>query len=148
MYALVIDDSSTMRRILSRIMRAHDFDVAEAADGAVALELLQQGTSLPDVCLVDWNMPNLDGYQFITAVRDNPAWRDITLMMVTTEGEPRNIMRALAAGAHEYVIKPFTEDAIVAKLTLLGLLESSDDGWFSPELPLDAAPYPTSEVPA
>jgi two-component system chemotaxis response regulator CheY len=64
----------------------------------------------------------MDGYAFITEVRANPAWRDITLMMVTTESEQRQIVRALAAGAHEYVIKPFTPDAIVEKLELLGLL--------------------------
>jgi two-component system chemotaxis response regulator CheY len=66
-------------------------------------------------------MPVLDGLSFVTAVRANKEWRDITLMMVTTEGEHAQIVRALAAGAHEYVIKPFTPDAIEEKLQLLGL---------------------------
>jgi two-component system chemotaxis response regulator CheY len=77
---------------------------------------------VPDLCLIDWNMPVMDGYTFITRVRANPEWRHVTLMMVTTESEQGQIVKALAAGAHEYVIKPFTPDAIVEKLQLLGLL--------------------------
>ena len=73
------------------------------------------------MCLIDWNMPVMDGYTFVTRVRDNQAWRDVTLMMVTTESDSDRIVRALAAGAHEYVIKPFTPDAILDKLQLLGL---------------------------
>ena len=67
-------------------------------------------------------MPVMDGLQFVSAVRANPAWREVTLMMVTTESEQGQIVRALAAGAHEYLIKPFTADAIRDKLALLGLL--------------------------
>jgi two-component system chemotaxis response regulator CheY len=67
-------------------------------------------------------MPVMDGYTFVTRVRANPAWRNVTLMMVTTESEQGQIVKALAAGAHEYVIKPFTPDAIVDKLELLGLV--------------------------
>ena len=77
---------------------------------------------LPDLVCVDWNMPVMDGLQFVSAVRANPAWRSVTIMMVTSESEHTQIVRALAAGAHEYVIKPFTADAIRDKLALLGLL--------------------------
>lgn len=121
MRAMIIDDSRAMRSILRRIVTGLDFETAEAAHGQDALDQLRSGP-VPDLCLVDWNMPVMDGYTFITEVRANPEWRDITLMMVTTEGEQRNIVRALAAGAHEYVIKPFTPDAIVEKLELLGLV--------------------------
>lgn len=121
MRAMIIDDSRAMRSILRRIVSGLGFETAEAAHGGEALEQLEAGP-LPDLCLVDWNMPVMDGYTFITRVRSNPAWRSITLMMVTTESEQRQIVRALAAGAHEYVIKPFTPDAIVDKLELLGLL--------------------------
>ena len=121
MKALIIDDSRAMRSILRRIVSALDFDTEEAGDGQEALDKLQAG-DVPDVCLVDWNMPVMDGYTFITQVRANPAWRNVTLMMVTTESEQRQIVRALAAGAHEYVIKPFTPDAISKKLELLGLV--------------------------
>jgi two-component system chemotaxis response regulator CheY len=77
---------------------------------------------VPDLCTIDWNMPVMDGLQFVNAVRANPAWRPVTLVMVTSESEQSQIVRALAAGAHEYVIKPFTADALRDKLALLGLL--------------------------
>jgi two-component system chemotaxis response regulator CheY len=121
MLALVIDDSRTMRSIIRRIVLELGFDVAEAKDGQEALDLMHAG-QVPDLALIDWNMPVLNGLEFVSAVRSNPAWRDVTLMMVTTESEHGQIVRALAAGAHEYVIKPFTPDAIVEKLQLLGLV--------------------------
>jgi len=121
MRAMIIDDSRTMRSILRRIVTDLDFEASEAGDGQEALDQLESGADLPDLCLIDWNMPVMDGYTFITRVRQNPEWRQITLMMVTTESEQSNIVRALAAGAHEYVIKPFTADAIAEKLELLGL---------------------------
>lgn len=120
MHALVIDDSRSMRMILRRILDGGGFTVTEAGDGQEALDHLTGGLT-PDICLVDWNMPVMNGYEFITHVRKNRDWRNITLMMVTTESEHSQIVAALAAGAHEYVIKPFTADAIREKLELLGL---------------------------
>ena len=121
MLAMVIDDSRAMRSILRRIVTELGFDCVEAADGQDALDKMNEGP-VPDLALIDWNMPVLDGLSFVTHVRDNREWRDVTLMMVTTEGEHAQIVRALAAGAHEYVIKPFTPDAIQEKLQLLGLV--------------------------
>jgi len=118
--ALIIDDSRAMRSILRRILGQAGFETHEAEDGQVALDLMTGGLE-PDVCLIDWNMPVMDGYTFVTRVRDNHDWRDVTLMMVTTESDSNRIVRALAAGAHEYVIKPFTPDAILDKLQILGL---------------------------
>jgi CheY-like chemotaxis protein len=77
---------------------------------------------VPELVTVDWNMPVMDGLQFVSAVRSNPPGRAMTIMMVTSESEHTQIVRALAAGAHEYVIKPFTADALRDKLALLGLL--------------------------
>jgi two-component system chemotaxis response regulator CheY len=119
--ALILDDSRAMRLILRRIMHSAGFEVIEGADGQEGLEVLSRGP-LPDVALVDWNMPGVDGLSFVHAVRANSEYRPMTLMMVTTESEHDQVVRALAAGAHEYVIKPFTADAIVDKLELLGLL--------------------------
>ena len=121
MRALILDDSRAMRMILRRIMRSAGFEVVEAADGRQGLDALAGGP-LPEVALVDWNMPGIDGLAFVNAVRDNPDYRPMTLMMVTTESEHDQVVRALAAGAHEYIIKPFTADAIVDKLELLGLI--------------------------
>jgi len=122
-HALVIDDSRSMRMILRRILDGVGFTVTEAGHGQEALDHLNGGLR-PDICLIDWNMPVMNGYEFVTAVRSNREWRDITLMMVTTESEHSNIVAALAAGAHEYVIKPFTPDAIRDKLELLGLTQN------------------------
>ena len=121
MRALVIDDSRAMRTILTRTMENLGFEVEAVVDGQQAVEAVQRGP-LPDVCLIDWNMPVMDGLQFVSAVRSNPAWRRMTMMMVTSESEHTQIVRALAAGAHEYMIKPFTADAMRDKLALLGLL--------------------------
>ncbi|KQY42805.1 response regulator [Cellulomonas sp. Root137] len=121
MRALVIDDSRTMRRIVSGALHPLGFETHEAEHGRAALDLLEDGLQVELAC-IDWNMPVMDGLTFVSEVRANPAWRSITLMMVTTESEQGQIVRALAAGAHEYLIKPFTPDAIRGKLDLLGLL--------------------------
>jgi len=122
MRALVIDDSRAMRMILCRTLTGLGFEVDQAGDGEQALAVMRSGGELPDVCLVDWNMPVMNGLEFIVEVRKQREWRQVTLMMVTTESEHSQIVRALAAGAHEYVIKPFTTEAIADKLSMLGLV--------------------------
>jgi two-component system chemotaxis response regulator CheY len=126
MQAMVIDDSRAMRLILARIAGQLGFDVVQAGNGREALERLAELESTPELALVDWNMPEMNGLEFIIAVRKEPRYKSMTLMMVTTESEQGQIVRALAAGAHEYVIKPFTPDAIVEKLALLGLVRNGD----------------------
>jgi two-component system chemotaxis response regulator CheY len=121
MKALVVDDSRAMRKIIGGALRKLGYETVEAADGAEALKVLEAGP-LPDLATVDWNMPVMDGLTFVTQVRANRDYRSLTLMMVTTEAEHGQIVRALAAGAHEYLIKPFTVDALEEKLALLGLL--------------------------
>ncbi|CCG05735.1 response regulator [Blastococcus saxobsidens] len=121
MRALVIDDSRAMRRIVTSILTGLGYEVRDAGHGREGLDVLDEGW-MPQLVCVDWNMPVMDGLQFVSAVRSNPAWRSVTIMMVTSESEHTQIVRALAAGAHEYVIKPFTADAIRDKLALLGLL--------------------------
>jgi two-component system chemotaxis response regulator CheY len=121
--ALVIDDSRTMRSLLSRQLVALGYEVLQAAHGQEALEVLEQaGGEVPQLATVDWNMPVMDGLTFVQKVRSRPEWRSIALMMVTTEAEYDQIVRALAAGAHEYLIKPFTQEAFTDKLDLLGLV--------------------------
>ena len=122
MQALVIDDSRTMRMVLRRQLELLGYGVLEAGDGQQALEVLAAHADAPPVlATVDWNMPVMNGLEFVKAVRADPGLRDVTLMMVTTEAEHGQIVRALAAGAHEYLIKPFTADALVDKLDYLGL---------------------------
>ena len=119
--ALVIDDSRVMRRIVAGILEDLGYEVQQAGHGREGLDVLDGGW-VPELVCVDWNMPVMDGLQFVFAVRATPAYRQVTLMMVTTESETGQIVKALAAGAHEYLIKPFTADALRDKLALLGLL--------------------------
>lgn len=122
MHAIVIDDSSAMRMILKRIVKSLGFDVTLAKDGRDALDKLESADYDFDVALIDWNMPEMNGLEFIQTVRDDPRYKRLTLLMVTTESEQSQMVRALAAGAHEYLIKPFTPDAVSEKLELLGLV--------------------------
>src|SRR5690606_11159075 len=115
MKALVIDDSRAMRRIVAGQLQTLGFETVEAGDGRQALEAMAAPDGGFDLACVDWNMPVMDGLTFVQRVRANRDWRRVTLMMVTTESEHGQVVRALAAGAHEYLIKPFTPDALVAK---------------------------------
>lgn len=123
MRALVIDDSRAMRLVLRRILQGCSFEVLEAADGVEALEVLRQHGPA-DLALVDWNMPRMDGLEFVRTVRREPAHRGLCLMMVTSESEGSRVAAALAAGAHEYVMKPFSPEMIIEKLGILGLLSA------------------------
>jgi len=118
---LIVDDSRAMRGILRRMLSTLGFHVTEASNGREAFDRLLAGEPA-DLVLVDWNMPELNGYDFIVAVRSDPMFNRLRLMMVTTETEMPQVTRALAAGADEYVMKPFTPDVISGKLALLGLV--------------------------
>lgn len=118
MHVLVIDDSRTVRSIIGKILRDEGLAVVEAANGREGLEQLDR---TPDVelILVDWNMPVMNGLDFIKAVRAQRAYDRVRIMMVTTETEQEQVLRALEAGANEYVMKPFGKEILVAKLSLL-----------------------------
>ena len=121
MKALVIDDSRVMRRIVAATLEDLGFECTHAGDGQEAIDVLEQDGDF-DLACIDWNMPVMNGLEFVMAVRKRREWRGLTLMMVTTEAQHDQIVRALAAGAHEYLIKPFTPDALKDKLELLGLV--------------------------
>lgn len=122
MRALVVDDSAVIRTVLTRILTALGFEVIQAVNGKDALAKLQD-VERPDIALVDWNMPEMNGYDFIRSVRADQRWRDMPLMMVTTETEMEQVVRALAAGANEYLMKPFTPEMVHQKLAILGLAQ-------------------------
>jgi len=121
MRALVIDDSRAMRNIIKSMLKDLGFEVHEAAHGSEGLDQLATHGAY-DIALVDWNMPVMNGLEFIQAVRTNPAYHDMRIMMVTTETEVAQIMKALQAGADEYVMKPFTKGTIAEKVELLGIV--------------------------
>lgn len=122
MRALVVDDSAVIRTVLTRILAGLGFEVVSAVHGKDALEKLTAGQR-PDLALVDWNMPEMNGYEFIRAVRADGRWRDMPIMMVTTETEMEQVVRALAAGANEYLMKPFTPEMVQEKLAILGIAQ-------------------------
>jgi two-component system, chemotaxis family, chemotaxis protein CheY len=121
--AMVIDDSRAIRMILTRTLNKLGFEVCTAGNGKEALSILNQQAPELAFFLVDWNMPEMTGIEFIERMRRMPLYVDVPLMMVTTETEVNQMVRALEAGANEYVMKPFTEEIIADKLRLLGVLE-------------------------
>ena len=123
MQAIVVDDSRAMRMLMGRVLKDIGFDVDEAGDGSEALGRLRERLSADPVqlALVDWNMPEMSGIELVEAVRSDPAFSSLRIVMVTTETELSQVMRALDAGADEYLMKPFTRDDVVGKLELLGL---------------------------
>ncbi len=120
MRVLIVDDSRAIRRIISDIMKQLGFEVTEAGNGLEALEKLKE-YGAPDVVLVDWNMPEMNGLDFIKAARANPVYADLPMMMVTTETEMERMALAFMAGVNEYVMKPFDKQTIHDKLQLLGI---------------------------
>lgn len=119
--ALVLDDSRATRMMLRRILGQIGYDeVVEAEHGIAGLEQLEANRDV-ELALVDWNMPEMNGYDFLCAVRKDERWAALTMVMVTTESEIDNVMKALEAGANEYIMKPFTPAVLREKLELLGL---------------------------
>ena len=106
--------------IIGRILKEVGFEVTEACHGKDALERLRT-TGPVELALVDWNMPEMNGYQLIQAIRSDASFAAMRLMMVTTEAEAASVSAALTAGANEYVMKPFTADVLRDKLSVLGL---------------------------
>jgi len=120
MRALVVDDSSAMRALLRMTLRKHGFEVAEAKDGLDALSVLAAPCEF-DLILIDWNMPQMDGFELLRRIRAERRHDGAKIMMVTTETGMDQMSEALAAGADDYIMKPFTFDVVEAKLQLVGL---------------------------
>jgi two-component system, chemotaxis family, chemotaxis protein CheY len=121
--AMVIDDSKAIRMILTRSLNKLGYEVCSTGNGKEALTLLEQKAPDLKFFLVDWNMPEVNGLEFVQRLRQMPSYANVPLMMVTTETEIDQMMKALEAGANEYVMKPFTEEIIADKLRLMGVLE-------------------------
>jgi two-component system chemotaxis response regulator CheB len=123
--ALVVDDSKPSRSIVARVLRDLRFECAEAANGAEAIELLASG-GRPDLVTINWHMPVMDGIELIKRLRGSRAHRDLRLLMISTESDRGRIEQALAAGADDFVSKPFTAEALVRKLVGLGICTAAE----------------------
>ncbi len=118
---LVVDDSSVIRKIARRILEGLDFQIIEAEDGEKALEVCKRG--LPDAILLDWNMPIMDGYEFLGNLRRMPGGDQPKVVFCTTENGDRAHRAGADAGANEYIMKPFDKDIVAAKFQEVGLIE-------------------------
>ena len=120
MKAMVVDDSRAMRAILAKHLRELGFQVHEAKSGLDALMVLHK-IGGAELVMVDWNMPEMDGFEFLQRVRSESEYDAVRIMMVTTESEMSQVELALEAGANEYLMKPFDREALLEKLMLLGI---------------------------
>ncbi|MBF0193819.1 MAG: response regulator [Magnetococcales bacterium] len=127
MKILTVDDSRTMRRIISDICTSVGYDVMEAEHGDAALKVLQAHPGEIDLILMDWNMPGMNGLEVLQRIKATPEWKHIPVMMVTTEGEKSYIVRAVQAGAIHYVTKPFSQQKLANTI-----LEAVGQGSYKP----------------
>lgn len=122
---LSVDDSSIVRKIIRSAVEVLNYELIEAADGADALAILDSESANIILILLDWNMPGMNGFDFLTTIKNHPEFKKIPVMMVTTESEKENIVKAVKAGAAHYMIKPFTTEELIKKvMECLGIGDS------------------------
>ena len=117
---LIVDDSAVIRKVARRILEGLAFRISEAEDGEQALAVCK--SEMPDAVLLDWNMPVMDGYEFLKQLRTLPNGRTPKVVFCTTENDIGHIARAMHAGADEYIMKPFDKDIVTAKFQEVGLV--------------------------
>ena len=120
-HCLVVDDSAVIRKVARRILEGLSFRISEAEDGEQALAACR--ADMPDAVLLDWNMPVMDGYEFLRELRRLPTGNAPKVVFCTTENDVAHIARALHAGANEYIMKPFDKDIVAAKFQEVGLID-------------------------
>lgn len=119
-YCLVVDDSSVIRKVARRILEGLDFEIGEAEDGVQAIQSC--AARMPDAILLDWNMPNMDGYEFLMQLRKMDGGARPKIVFCTTENDVAHIARAMDSGADEYVMKPFDKEILSSKFGEVGLV--------------------------
>jgi two-component system chemotaxis response regulator CheY len=117
---LIVDDSKVVRMVARKILEGLNFAIAEAENGQLALDACKR--QMPDVVLLDWNMPILDGLGFLKALRASDGGGQPIVVFCTTENDLSRIQEAIGAGANEYIMKPFDRDIIETKFAQVGLI--------------------------
>ena len=117
---LIVDDSRVVRKVARRILEELAYACDEAEDGKFALDAVQK--SMPALIILDWNMPNMNGLEFLQALRKLPGGHGPKVIMCTTENDMSHIMQAMQSGANEYIMKPFDKEIVEGKLAQIGLL--------------------------
>jgi len=120
MHCLIVDDSRVVRKVVRRIIEETGFECSEAEDGQKAMEAC--GESMPDLIMLDWNMPVMNGLEFLVALRALEGVSQPKVIFCTTENDLNHIQKAMDAGANEYIMKPFDSEIIEGKFKQLGLL--------------------------
>ena len=121
-HCLVVDDSAVIRKIARRILEGHSVRVTEAEDGQQAITACKQ--RMPDGVLLDWNMPVMDGYDFLRDLRQMPGGKEPKVVFCTTENDISHIARAIHAVAEEYIMKPFDSEILASKFQQVGMLHA------------------------
>lgn len=119
-HCLVVDDSSVIRKVARRILEDLSFEISEAEDGQKALNKCTE--SMPEAVLLDWNMPVMDGIEFLKRLRELPGGTQPKVLFCTTENDVNHITQAIRAGADEYIMKPFDREIVEAKFQEVGLI--------------------------
>ena len=119
-HCLVVDDSSVIRKVARCILEELSFRTSEAENGQEALDKCRE--EMPDAVLLDWNMPVMDGLEFLNALRSEQNGSDPKVIFCTTENDAAHITQAIGAGANEYIMKPFDRDIVEAKFLEVGLI--------------------------
>jgi len=119
-HCLIVDDSRTVRAISAHILQDLELDTSEAENGVIALEMCRQ--SMPDLILMDWHMPEMDGMECLKALRKMPGGEAPRVVFCTTENDIEHINQAVGAGANEFIMKPFDNEIMRSKLESVGLL--------------------------
>jgi two-component system, chemotaxis family, chemotaxis protein CheY len=121
-HCLVVDDSAVIRKVARRILEGMNFTILEAEDGSKALDVCS--VHMPDAILLDWNMPVMDGYEFLKALRAVENGKKPKVVFCTTENDVAHIARAMHAGADEYIMKPFDRDILANKFQEIGFSQN------------------------
>ncbi|MCF8481147.1 MAG: response regulator [Rhodospirillum sp.] len=119
---LIVDDSKVIRMVAKKILQELQFETIEAEDGKVALDACRR--ALPTAVLLDWNMPVMNGIEFLRALRQLPDGNNVVVVFCTTENDIEHIQEAIEAGANEYIMKPFDSEIVAAKFQQVGLLDA------------------------
>ncbi|GFZ99054.1 response regulator [Elstera cyanobacteriorum] len=117
---LIVDDSRVVRMVAKKILQELGFETSEAEDGRKAMEACQK--AMPDVILLDWNMPVMNGIEFLRELRAAPGGDGPKVVFCTTENDLAHIMEAMGSGADEYIMKPFDAEIIESKFSQVGIL--------------------------
>lgn len=124
MRALIVDDSRAARSLVRRVIEPLGFEVTEAGHGQEALDRINPEEPV-DLMLVDWNMPVMDGLEFVREIRSKREYAAVSILMVSSESDPKLMARALMVGADDYLVKPLDADMMREKLEIIGVLDGA-----------------------